>query len=154
MKPTVVGLSLHFIYESNVNVCLAIFPGAHRIGGGAVRTLILARSLVIAWASPQPVRGVRKTMLPLNPERGCSSPPPSVRCCRHPTGKQGALVLLLQILLVLPALGFSPQTAAGSPREPTWMPDTQSSPSNMTGNTVLTTCDPKKWDLVNTDTSE
>ena len=65
-----------------------------------------------------------------------------------------APALLLQRLLVLPVLGFSPQTAAGSPRETTWMPDTQSSPSNLTGDTVLMTCDPKKWGLVSTDISE
>ena len=114
-----------------LNLCKSVFSNLPGLPNRGLGTLSLGPSLEMAWDHPEPTRGVRKPMLPFNPEWGCSSPPPSVRCCRHPTGKQGALVLLLQILLVLPALGFSPQTAAGSPREPTRMPDTQSSTDSL-----------------------
>ncbi|KAM7245668.1 hypothetical protein CapIbe_001966 [Capra ibex] len=56
--------------------------------------------------------------------------------------------------LSAPCPGFLPSDSSWEPQGVNMMPDTQSSPSNLTGDTLLTTCDPKKWGLVSTDISE
>ena len=61
-------------------------------------------------------------------------------------------MLLLQMLLVLPVLGFSPQTTAGSPRESMWMSHTQRSGDLLPHS--QTTSDHRKWCFVSSNISE
>ena len=61
-------------------------------------------------------------------------------------------MLLFQMLLVLPVQGFSPQTAAGSPRESMWMSHTQRSSDFLPHN--QTTSDHRKWCFIGSNISE